>query len=181
MAKPLDRINSLKMPPTKSKEYHRDVWTLRRHMLGAQIASIGLILFGLVAIGLFIDPTFLVGRNGKSEWVWLWVGYGFILFGVFFIVTATRWALRLMWILQNTQPRSMQLSIEINRSMDTTDYTAILDNNLRVRVYSPGWKVQQLKEISIPAKVYFDPKNDQPAVIETKQGFLWAMAGRSSY
>jgi hypothetical protein len=75
----------------------------------------------------------------------------------------------------------MQLSIEINRSMDTTDYTAILDNNLRVRVYSPGWKVQQLQEISIPAKVYFDPKNDQPAAVETKQGFLWAMAGRSSY
>jgi hypothetical protein len=169
------------MPSTKSKEYHRDIWALHRYMLGAQIASIGLMLFGLVAIKLFIDPAFFGGRSGKSEWIWLWVGCGFILFGVVFVVIATRWTLRLMWILRNTQPQSMQLSMIINRSMDTTDYTAILDDRWRVRIYSPGWKVQQLQEMSIPAQVYFDPKTDRPAVIETEQGFLWAMAGRSSY
>ncbi|MGL4884198.1 MAG: hypothetical protein ACRC8K_24555 [Waterburya sp.] len=53
--------------------------------------------------------------------------------------------------------------------MDTTDYTAILDNYWRVRIYSPARKVQQLQEISIPAQVYFDPKSDRPAVIETKE------------
>jgi hypothetical protein len=165
----------------KSKEHQRDIWALRRYMLVAQIASIGIILFGLVAIALFIDPTFLGGRRGKSESIWLWVGCGFILFGVFLIVVATRWTLRLMWIWRNTQPRSMQLAMKISRSSDTTDYTAILDDRWRVRIYSPGWKVQQLQEISIPALVYFDPKTDRPAVIETEQGLLWAMAGRSSH
>jgi hypothetical protein len=169
------------MQPIESKEYNRDIWALRRYMLGAQIVSIGLILSGLIAIRLFIDPTFLGGRNANGEWIWLWVGCGFILFGVFSFITATRCVLRLMWILHNTQPRLMQLSIKIDRGMDTTDYTAILDNDWRVRIYSPGWKVQKLQEIPIPAQVYFDPKNDRPAVIETKQGFLWAMAGKSSY
>jgi hypothetical protein len=165
----------------KSTDYNRDVWALRRYMLGSQVVSILVILFGAIAIGLFINPAFLGGRNAKSDWIWLWVGCGFILFGIFFVFTATSWSLRLMWILQNTQPRSMQLSMNINRSMDTTDYTVILDNYWRVRIYSPAWKVQQLQETSIPARVYFDPKTDRPAVIETDRGLLWAMAGRSSY
>jgi hypothetical protein len=117
------------MQPIESKEYNRDIWALRRYMLGAQIVSIGLILSGLIAIRLFIDPTFLGGRNANGEWIWLWVGCGFILFGVFSFITATRCVLRLMWILHNTQPRLMQLSIKIDRGMDTTDYTAILDND----------------------------------------------------
>jgi hypothetical protein len=63
----------------RSKEHRRDIWALRRYMLVAQIASMGIILFELVVIALFIDPTFLGGRRGKSESIWLWVGCGFIL------------------------------------------------------------------------------------------------------
>ncbi|WP_448571408.1 hypothetical protein [Trichothermofontia sp.] len=165
----------------KSINHNRDVWALRRFMLGAQIASIGLILFGVVAIRLFVDPTFLGTYRGTSEWIWLWAACSFILSGVFFGITATRWPLRLMWIFQNTQPQTMQLTLKIDRGTDSTDYVAILDHHWYVVVYSPAWNVQQLQEISIPAQVYFDPTTDRPAVIETRQGVLWAMAGRSSY
>jgi hypothetical protein len=80
----------------------------------------------------------------------------------------------------------MQLSIRIRKSSDSTDYQAILSANSNpetawhVTLYSPSWNVEDLQVTTTPAKVYFDPKSQRPAVIETERGLLWAMAGRSS-
>jgi hypothetical protein len=78
----------------------------------------------------------------------------------------------------------MQLSIGIRKSSDSTDYQAILSANSNpetawhVTLYSPSWNVEDLQVTTTPAKVYFDPKSQRPAVIETERGLLWAMAGR---
>jgi hypothetical protein len=159
----------------------RDIRALWRHMLLVQIVSIGLILFGVTAIGLFLNPTFLGGTSQNTDPVWLWVGIGFIAFAIFFMVVSLNQHRRLLWILQTVEPQVMQLFIRSQRTSDGTDYIAVLDNEWHVRINSPAWKVNQLQEDSIAAQVYFDPKSHRPAVIETEQGLLWAMAGRSAY
>lgn len=74
--------------------------------------------------------------------------------------------------------------------MDSTSYDAILrveasgERDWIVGLYSPSWPLvdlQALQNPTIRAKVYFDPKSQRPAVIETELGLLWAMAGQSAY
>jgi hypothetical protein len=177
------------MPPT------RDVRGLRYYMLMGQIVSILMGLAGLVAITLFFDPAIMgitakqqAGYRGHS--LFLMVGIGFVCFALFFIVIFTRWSRRLLWIWRNTRPETMNLSIDIDRGMDLTNYNAILrfeaggERDWSVRLYRPSWPLKDLQALqnrTIRAKVYFDPKSQRPAVIETELGLLWAMAGRSAY
>jgi hypothetical protein len=171
--------------------YTRDVRLLRLHALTVQIASVLVSMFGLLALYLYISPA-LVGdplglnRYSRSEPVWLIIGIGFIVFGIFCGVWSTRWSRRLLWIWKNVSPQSMQLSVLVEKWTDSTDYRAVLraDSNSeevwRVSLYGPSWNVEELQRTTASAKVYFDPKSKRPAVIETEWGLLWAMAGRSA-
>jgi heme exporter protein D len=159
----------------------RDIRALWQYILLVQIVSIGMVLFGIVAIGLFLDPTFLGGTSKNTDPVWLWVGIGFIALAIFFIVVSFKQHRRLLWILRNVQPQTMRLVMRSERTSDGTNYTAILDDEWGVRIYQPSWSVNQLQEVSTNAQVYFDPKKQRPAIIKTQQGLLWAMAGRSAY
>jgi hypothetical protein len=173
----------------------RDVRGLRHHVLLSQIVSILMGLSGLVAIGLFFDPA-IAGITAKQQAQYrgqsflLMFGIGFVCFSLFFFIVAAHWSRRLLWIWRNTIPTPMNLSINIHRGMDLTNYDAILrvevggDRDWRVSLYSPSWPqkdLQALQDMTIPAKVYFDPKSQCPAVIETELGLLWAIAGRSAY
>ena len=118
------------------------------------------------------------------------VGIGFICFALFFVVVSTHWARRLMWIWRNTTSVPMDLLINIDRGMDSTSHDAILrveasgERDWILGLYSPSWPLvdlQALQNRTIRAKVYFDPKSQRPAVIETELGLLWAMAGQSAY
>jgi hypothetical protein len=169
----------------------RDISALRRYMLIGQLVSILILLFGTLSVCLFINPA-LIGivstqtNSYRGESIWLIVGIAFILFGVFFAIGFGKWSRRLLWILQNIRPVPMNLSIEIRKGMDSNDYYALLsvdsatEKNWRVSLYSPSWNVRDFQDQIIPARVYFDPKSQCPAVIETNQGLLWAMAGRSA-
>jgi hypothetical protein len=42
------------------------------------------------------------------------------------VVLFTRWSKRLLWIWRNALPERMYLPINIDRSLDSTDYAAIL-------------------------------------------------------
>jgi hypothetical protein len=173
----------------------RDVRGLRRYMLIGQIVSILMGLAGSVAIGLFFDPAIVgIAAPQQAEYrgqsLFLMVGIGFVCFAFFFVVVFTHWSQRLLWIWRNTMPVSMNLSIKIDRGMDSTTYNAILrveasgERDWSVGLYSPSWPpkdLQALQNRTICAKVYFDPKSQRPAVIETELGLLWAMAGRSAY
>jgi hypothetical protein len=171
----------------------RDVRGLKRYMLLGQVVSILMGLMGLCAIGLYFDPAWLglAAQSGtyQGDAIWLLVGIGFVLLAIGFVVLFTRWSQRLLWIWRNTLPKQMYLSIDIDRSLDSTDYSAILrveasgDRDWVVRLYRPSWPLpvlQALQNQTIPAQVYFDPKSRRPAVIETEQGLLWAMAGKSA-
>jgi uncharacterized membrane protein len=170
-------------------KYTRDIRALRLYMLTLQAVSLLIIIFGILAISLYIDPA-LIGtplrqhRHYRGESIWLIFGISFVLFGSFCIIVGTKWSHRLLWIWKNVSPQQMQLSIRIRKSSDSTDYQAILNTNSnlatawRVTLYSPSWKVEDLQGTTASAKVYFDPKSQRPAVIETEWGLLWAMAGR---
>jgi hypothetical protein len=162
-------------------ERKRDIRALWRHMLLVQIVSIGMLLFGCIAIGLFLDPTFLGGTSKNTDPIWLWVGISFIAFAVLYIAFSVSYYKRMRWILHHVTPQMMQLLIRFERDSDGTNYVAILDQEWNVRVHAPIWKVDHLQKSSIAAQVYFDPKSHRPAVIETQQGILWAMGGRSAY
>jgi hypothetical protein len=171
----------------------RDVQGLKRYMLLGQVVSILMGLMGLFSIGLYFDPARLglaaQAATYQGDTTWLWVGMGFVLLAIGFVVGFTRWSQRLLWIWRNTLPERMYLSIDIDRGMDSTDYSAILrmeasgDRDWVVRLYQPSWPLpmlQALQNQTIPAQVYFDPKSRRPAVMETEQGLLWAMAGKSA-
>jgi hypothetical protein len=169
----------------------RDISALRRYMLIGQLVSILILLSGTLSVCLFINPALIgiVGTQTRSyhgESIWLIIGIAFILFGVFFAIGFGKWSRRLFWILQNIRPVPMNLSIQIRKGMDSDDYYAILsvdsatEKKWRVLLYSPSWNVKDFQGQIIPARVYFDPKSQRPAVIETNQGLLWAMAGRSA-
>ncbi len=173
----------------------RDVRGLRFYMLTGLIVSILMGLAGLALISLFFDPA-ITGIAAKyhaeyrGQSLFFFVGIGFVGFALFFVVVFTSWSRRLLWIWHNTMPVLMDLSIAINRGMDLTTYDAILragtsdGQDWSVRLYSPSWPVKDLQGLqnqTIRAQVYFDPKSQRPAVIETELGLLWAMAGRSAY
>jgi hypothetical protein len=123
----------------------RDVRGLKRYMLLGQVVSMLMGLMGLCTIGLYFDPGWLglAAQSGQyqGDAIWLWVGIGFVLSAIAFVVLFTRWSQRLLWIWRNTMPQRMYLSIAIDRSLDATDYSAILrfevsdDRDWVVRLY----------------------------------------------
>jgi hypothetical protein len=104
----------------------REIRALWRHMLLVQIVSIGLILFGVTAIRLFLDPTFLGGTSQNTDPVWLWASIGFIALAIFFMVVSFTQHRRLLWILQMVKPQIMQLFIRAQRTSDGTDYIGVV-------------------------------------------------------
>jgi hypothetical protein len=170
-------------------KYTRDIRRLRLYMITGQVVSVLIIVFGILAISLYLDPSLIriplrQHRYYRSQSIWLIFGISFVLSGSFFALISAYWSRRLLWIWKNVSPQLMQLSIRIQKSSDSTDYQAILSANAgqekvwHVTLYSPSWNVEDLQETAVSAKVYFDPKSQRPAVIETEGGLLWAMAGR---
>ncbi len=166
-------------------KYTRDVKRLRRDMLIGQVVSALVSFMGLMPICLYINPA-LVGATDPQGYYhhhnWLIFGVGMLLFGIFSVIISTTWPRRLLWIWKNVRSQPMHLSIRIQEWSDSTDYEALLSANTdpektwSVSFYSPSWNVKDLQGTTTSAKVYFDPKSQRPAVIETTQGLLWAMA-----
>jgi hypothetical protein len=180
------------MPSSKNQtmKYERDFQKLRRYASLGQAASLLVFLFGVFSIILFFNPG-LIGtpqeqqQYYRGQWVWLLTGISFLIFAIFCGVFAGRRWRRLIWILHNVQPEVMRLTIEIEHWSDSTDYYGILngleDEPLwKVSLYSPSWKVEGLAGKQVPAKVYLDPQEKKPAVIETEYGLLWAGAASNN-
>ncbi len=172
--------------------YSKDIYRLRRLTLLGQVITLLVLLFGLVSLTLFFNPS-LVGvpeaqqDSYRGDWVWLATGIFFIMFAGFYSLVSVRWCCRLIWILNNVRPETMNLSIEIDSDSDSTNYYAILSANQakehqlwKVSLLSPSWDVKSLTDKQIMAKVYLDPKSRKPSVIETEFGLLWRMAGNGA-
>jgi hypothetical protein len=172
-------------------KYSKDILTLLRQARIGQVFSVPFFfLLGLLMLCLFFNPSLLgisiqeqnLYYHGKS--IWLVMGSIFIALAIFSVVATNisiRWLRHLQWIQENVTPEIMNLSIAINSWSDSTDYTATLSIDAAgqkdwvVNLYRPLWDVKTVQDQLISAKVYFDPKSQQPVVIETAQGFLWAI------
>ncbi len=53
-------------------------------------------------------------------------GICFASFAVFYSIVSGRWYRRLIWIINEVRPEPMNLSIEIDKGSDSTNYYAIL-------------------------------------------------------
>ena len=157
------------------------------------LASLAVILFGLVSLLLYVKPTVLgVAPKNAVEYqdrlVWLLAAILFLMLGLAYFRVAWRWSRRLKWIVRSQRATPMRLQFDVREDSDSTSYHALL--------YPPdetsdrsGWRAALwLKPAcakadagnQFDALVYFDPKSGKPAAIEYEHGFLWIMAGAGS-
>jgi len=78
----------------------------------------------------------------------------------------------------------MNMKLEKITGSDSTNYFAYLTREnepipegWKTGLYAPSFDIQLLLNYENQVQVYFDPKNNNPAVIKTTQGLLWVMAG----
>ena len=167
----------------------RDIRRLRRHSILVRSAIILVFIFGLISLILYFNPSLLntPDQPYKGKLIWLLVGMLFVALAIFSFFLVGRWSRRLVWIVYHTIPRPMHLVLKVEEDSESTQYYAHLtpsDNdprNQRIwRIALWGSHHKNIKALigrDIKAQVYFDPKTDRPAVIESEFGLLWAMAG----
>ena len=143
-----------------------------QYVLLGQLVSVGLLILGFIFI-LEKQAAVLQATGGL-----------FILLGIVFIFTINRRKQRLLWIYKTTSPISMEMKLEKREDSDSTSYFAYLtreDENIhegwKTGLYAPSFDTQPFLENENQVQVYIDPKNNHPAVIKTRQGLLWVMAG----
>lgn len=170
----------------------RDIRRLRRHTIFVRAAIILVFVFGLISLILYFDPSLLNTpvEQYKSHLVWLLVGTLFVVLAILSFFLVGRWSRRLLWIVYHTVPCSMHLVLKVEEDSESTQYYAHLTpanndpRNQRIWRIALGDPLHEnIKAIigrDIKVQVYFDPKSDRPAVIESEFGLLWAMAGSSA-
>jgi hypothetical protein len=143
-----------------------------RYVLLGQLVSVGLLILG----GIFVLEK-QAGLLQITGWI-------FILMGLVFILAINQRRQRLLWIYKNTVPTAMKMKLEKKADSDSTQYYAYLireDKNIpegwKTSLYGPSFDIQLFLAIENPVQVYFDPKNNTPAVIKTTHGLLWVVAG----
>jgi len=167
----------------------RDLRRLRRHTIFVRSIIILVLIFGIISFILYFDP-FLINtpeEQYKGNLIWLIVGMVFVVFAVFSFFFIGRWSRHLVWIFHNVVPVPMNLVLKVEEDSEATQYYAHLtpiDMKMmnqkiwRIALWGPphqNGKTHIGRDIK--AQVYFDPKSGRPAVIESKFGLLWAMAG----
>jgi hypothetical protein len=167
----------------------RDVRKLRRHTIFVRSVIILVLLFGIISLILYFDPSLIntPEEQYKGILIWLVIGIVFIGFGVFSFFFIGRWSRRLVWLLDNVVPVPMNLVLKVKEDSENTQYYAHLtplgkdirnQKIWRIALWGPSHENMKTNiGRDIKAQVYFDPKSGRPAVIESEFGLLWAMAG----
>jgi hypothetical protein len=149
---------------------NKEIRKLKRAILFKKIASLTMIPIGAwliylsqqdegalpVLVGGII--TAIIGLLGFS-----WLG---------------KWQLRLLNTYKNASPVDAKMNLKIEEWSDSTDYTAIVQlekaqANWLVPVDPTKALVTQIRDKSLPVKVYCEKKSSMPMVIETEYGVLW--------
>lgn len=150
----------------------------------AQLVSAGVLLFGLVALGLYFEPAF-VGvpseqlKLYQGRLPWLISGALFVVLGVVFLYVGQRRFSRAIWVFKNTRPIAMLSTLEVQTDSDSTVFYASLrdanDTKPRWRAWvQPTFQAQPLVGAELPAQVYVDPKFGTPAAVKLAEGVMWA-------
>jgi hypothetical protein len=166
-----------------------DFRRLRRHTILVRLVIILVLIFGVISLILYFDPSLIntPEEQYKGNLIWLILGMVFVTFGVVSFFFVGRWARHLVWIFHNVVPVPMNLVLKVEEDSENTQYYAHLtpiDMNIpdqkiwRIALWgSPRQNMKTHIGRDIKAQVYFDPKSSRPAVIESEFGLLWAMAG----
>lgn len=179
----LDALWKLKMPKPE------DLARLNRHVLFSKLASLGVLLFGVICFMLYFRPS-LAGVPAQSladyqnVTIWLLSGLIFTLFGSAFLFVSTRWPRQLKNTILHTFPRPMTVKLEIEQDSDSTTYYAALSQReagktpaWRARIWVHPPKVQEDIGQPLEGNVFFHRETGRPMAIEYSRGVLWVMAG----
>jgi hypothetical protein len=166
-----------------------DLARLNHHVLFSKLASLGVLLFGLIGFILYFRPS-LAGvraeslRDYQNVTIWLLAGMILTLLGATFLFISTRWPRQLKRTILHTLPTPMTVKLEIEEDSDSTVYYAVLSEReagqrlawrARIWVYPP--KVKDDVGQQFEGSAFFHPETSRPVAIEYSRGVLWVMAG----
>ena len=108
-----------------------DTTRFKRRVWLAQAVSGAVLLFGVVAVILYFDPSLLGVPPGqypyyKGRFIWLGTGLLFVGLGIAWILVSRRRAKRALWVYRNVPAVPMLLTLEIDEDSDSTTYHALL-------------------------------------------------------
>lgn len=165
-------------------QYSVKIARLKRWIFFAQVVSACIVLFGIMAVILYLNPDLLNIPPGqhltyRNKPIWLITGLLFIGLGIGWILIAHRRSRRSIWVYQNISPVPMFLTLEMEEDTDSTIFYAYLRDT---RGTEPRWKAwvkpdfnaRPLVGSETSVQVHIDPEFNTPAVIETDIGLLWA-------
>jgi hypothetical protein len=175
----------LKMPKPE------DLARLNRHALFSKLASLGVLLFGLIGFILYFRPSLVGVASGslgdyQKQTVWLLTGMIFTLLGFALLFISTRWPRQLKNTMAHTLPTSMTVKLEVEEDSDSTTYYAVLSERADEAARTPAWrariwvhppKVEEDIGQQFEGSVFFHPETGRPVAIEYSRGVLWVMAG----
>lgn len=168
-----------------------DLARLRRHVLFSKLASLGVLLFGLISFILYFRPS-LVGvaseyvGDYEKETIWLLTGIVLTLLGFAFLFISTRWPRQLKKTILHTVPTPMTVRLEVEEDSDNTTYYAVLSERAdetgrkaawRAQIWVHPPKVEEDIGQQFEGNVFFHPKTGRPVAIEYARGVLWVIAG----
>jgi hypothetical protein len=109
----------------------KDLAQLNRHVLLSKLASLGVLLFGLIGFILYIKPSLIgVASESRGEYqgevVWLLMAMILVPAGFVFLFISTRWPRQLKNTVLHTLPISMTVGLEVEEGSDSTTYYAVL-------------------------------------------------------
>ena len=150
----------------------------------SQLVSAGILLFGIGAVLAYVDPALVAVPAKQTQLyegkiVWLLVGILFIGMGSAFLWIAHRRSTRALWVVANTSPVDMFLTLEVEENADSTNFYALLRDvtgaKPRWRAWvDPTFRARTLVGSEVAARVFVDPQSGTPAAIYVQQGVLWA-------
>ena len=168
-----------------------DLAQLYRHVLLTKLASLGVLLFGLIGFILYFRPS-LVGvpseyvGDYQTKTIWLLTGMILTLLGFAFLFISTHWPRQLKNTIRHTSPAPMTVRLEVEEDSDNTTYYAVLSERAdevgrkaawRAQIWVHPPKVEEDIGQHFEASVFFHPKTARPVAIEYARGVLWVIAG----
>ncbi len=168
----------------------KDIKNLRSRVLFTRMALLILLVAGLLFVVLYFRPDWTslpAGTEGtpRGDLIILFTGILFTAAGAAGFAFIGRWKNELIRVYKREIPNRMQVKIEVEESSDSTDYFAAIRElepdapvSWRVQLFvSPDEIPDKLMNNFCNARVYFDPNQERPMLIQTEYGIFWTMGG----
>jgi len=171
-----------------------DLARLTRHGWLSTMASLAVLLAGLIGLALYFQPS-LAGidattRGGyKGEIGWLLTGVVLTTAGIVFVDISNRWPRYLKRTVLGTSPVRRAVRLEVERDNDGTAYYAVINNpsveaggtmawRAHIWIYPPQINKDMGREFEGDA--FLHPRTGLPVAIEYDRGMLWVIAGNGA-